>query len=328
MVVWSVLLLTVFVVSHSFADNFNNKKCQPGVTFHGDTADKILELLSNSGGSKQNRKSNNSNEKPEKDKGPCSGVTFHGDTADKILELLSNSGGSKQNRKSNNSNEKPEKDKGPCSVKRPSDCGDLEKSTCKSGIYKIYPEKTSTFDVFCEMEKHGGGWTVFQRRMNGKINFFRKWESYKTGFGNLNGEHWLGNEHLHKLTSHGKYSLRIDMSDFKNNHRHAVYNKFFVGSESAGYKLDVTGYSGDAGDSMAVHQNGKKFTTIDKDQDAHGENCAKYYKGGWWYGACHQCNLNGLYLKGSSTYGEGINWYTWKGLKYSLKTTTMMIRRS
>ncbi|CAG2233941.1 Angiopoietin-related protein 1,Ficolin-1-A,Angiopoietin-1,Fibrinogen C domain-containing protein 1,Ryncolin-1,Tenascin-N,Angiopoietin-related protein 7,Angiopoietin-related protein 6,Ficolin-3,Fibrinogen C domain-containing protein 1-B,Fibroleukin,Fibrinogen-like protein 1,Ficolin-1,Ficolin-1-B,Angiopoietin-4,Tenascin-R,Ryncolin-2,Techylectin-5B,Fibrinogen C domain-containing protein 1-A,Protein scabrous,Microfibril-associated glycoprotein 4,Fibrinogen-like protein A,Ryncolin-3,Tenascin-X,Ficolin-2,Fibrino len=142
---------------------------------------------------------------------------------------------------------------------------------------------------------------VFQRRMNGKINFFRKWESYKTGFGNLNGEHWLGNEHLHKLTSHGKYSLRIDMSDFKNNHRHAVYNKFFVGSESAGYKLDVTGYSGDAGDSMAVHQNGKKFTTIDKDQDAHGENCAKYYKGGWWYGACHQCNLNGLYLKGSST---------------------------
>ncbi|CAG2233942.1 unnamed protein product [Mytilus edulis] len=87
---------------------------------------------------------------------------------------------------------------------------------------------------------------VFQRRMNGKINFFRKWESYKTGFGNLNGEHWLG-------------------------------------------------------DSMAVHQNGKKFTTIDKDQDAHGENCAKYYKGGWWYGACHQCNLNGLYLKGSST---------------------------
>ncbi|CAG2250621.1 unnamed protein product [Mytilus edulis] len=161
MVVWSVLLLTVFVVSHSFADNFNNKKCQPGVTFHGDTADKILELLSNSGGSKQNRKSNNSNEKPEKNKGSCS-------------------------------------------VKRPSDCGDLEKSTCKSGIYKIYPEKTSTFDVFCEMEKHGGGWTVFQRRMNGKINFFRKWESYKTGFGNLNGEHWLGNEHLHKLTSHGK----------------------------------------------------------------------------------------------------------------------------
>lgn len=60
--------------------------------------------------------------------------------------------------------------------------------------------------------------------------------------------YFTGNEHLHKLTSHGKYSLRIDMSDFKNNHRHAVYNKFFVGSESAGYKLDVTGYSGDAGE--------------------------------------------------------------------------------
>ncbi|VDI22340.1 Hypothetical predicted protein, partial [Mytilus galloprovincialis] len=123
-------------------------------------------------------------------------VTFHGDTADTIVELLFNSGGSKQNRKSNYSNEKPGKVKDSCSVKRPSDCGDLDKSTCKSGIYKIYPEKTPSFKVFCEMEKNGGGWTVFQRRMNGKINFFRKWESYKTGFGNLNGEHWLGKNNI------------------------------------------------------------------------------------------------------------------------------------
>lgn len=46
------------------------------------------------------------------------------------------------------------------SVKRPNDCSDLNKSTCKSWIYKIYPENTPGFKVFCEMEKHGGGWTV------------------------------------------------------------------------------------------------------------------------------------------------------------------------
>ncbi|CAC5368346.1 Techylectin-5B [Mytilus coruscus] len=211
------------------------------------------------------------------------GVTFHGDTADKVVELLSNSGGCKQDKKCNNNNEdSEEEEQGPCTansiyiivVKRPSDCNDLDKSTCKSGIYKIYPEKTSGFNVFCEMKKYGGGWTVFQRRMNGKINFYRNWESYKRGFGNMEGEYWLG-------------------------------------------------------DAMKVHQNGKKFTTIDKDQDAHKDNCAIIYKGGWWYGACHESNLNGLYLKGSNTtYGEGVNWYQWKGLKYSLKTTTMMIRRS
>ncbi|XP_076089811.1 uncharacterized protein LOC143061166 [Mytilus galloprovincialis] len=122
---------------------------------------------------------------------PGEGVTFHGETATKILELLSNRCEWNQNKERNNKNEELEEEQGPCKVKRPSDCMDLDSSTCKSGIYKIYPEKTSGFNVFCEMEEHGGGWTVFQRRMNGKINFYRDWESYKTGFGNMNAEHWL-----------------------------------------------------------------------------------------------------------------------------------------
>jgi hypothetical protein len=40
---------------------------------------------------------------------------------------------------------------------RPSDCGELDKTTCKSGVYKIYPNNTSGFEVYCEMEKNGGG---------------------------------------------------------------------------------------------------------------------------------------------------------------------------
>ncbi|XP_071123463.1 microfibril-associated glycoprotein 4-like [Mytilus edulis] len=256
------------------------------------------------------------------------GVTVHGETVDKFVELLSNSCGCKQNKELVNDIEDLYEEKGPCKVKRPSDCMDLDKSTCKSGIYTIYPENTSGFNVFCEMWEHGGGWTVFQRRMNGKINFYRDWESYKSGFGNMNEEHWLGNENLHQLTSQGKYMLRIDMSDFENNHRHAIYSQFSVGSERPGYSLDVTGYSGDAGDAMNTH-NGHKFTTMDKDNDMYTDNCAVLYKGAWWYNSCHHSNLNGLYLKGSNTtYGEGINWYQWRNQKYSLKTTTMMIRRT
>ncbi|XP_076108015.1 microfibril-associated glycoprotein 4-like [Mytilus galloprovincialis] len=252
------------------------------------------------------------------------GVTVHGETVDKFVELLSNSCGCKQNKELVNDIEDLYEEKGPCKVKRPSDCMDLDKSTCKSGIYKIYPEKTSGFNVFCEMGEHGGGWTVFQRRMNGKINFYRDWKSYTTGFGNLNGEHWLGNEHLHQLTSQGNYILRIDMSDFENGLRHAVYSQFSVGSESSEYKLVVTGYSGNAGDAMN-HHNGHKFSTMDTDKSA----CAVSYKGGWWYNACHHSNLNGLYLNGSHTsYADGVNWYQWKGHHYSLKTTTMMIRRT
>ena len=36
-------------------------------------------------------------------------------------------------------------------------------------------------------------------------NFFRGWDDYKYGFGNLTGEYWIGNENLHFLTNQGNY---------------------------------------------------------------------------------------------------------------------------
>jgi ficolin len=33
---------------------------------------------------------------------------------------------------------------------------------------------------------------VFQRRMNGKADFFRSWLEYQKGFGDLEKEFWLG----------------------------------------------------------------------------------------------------------------------------------------
>ena len=33
---------------------------------------------------------------------------------------------------------------------------------------------------------------VFQRRINGKVDFYLNWDSYVNGFGNKNGEFWLG----------------------------------------------------------------------------------------------------------------------------------------
>ena len=180
-----------------------------------------------------------------------------------------------------------------------------------------------TFQVYCDMESDGGGWVVFQRRMDGTVDFYRNWANYLKGFGDLNGEFWLGLNKIHRLTQAANTTLRVDLADFEGGKRYANYSTFQVLDSSRKYTLMIGAYSGDAGDSMATH-NGMNFTTLDEDNF---HNCAVRYKGAWWYNACHTSNLNGQYLSGHHTsFADGIHWNHWKGFHYSLKTTEMKLR--
>ncbi|XP_062375062.1 microfibril-associated glycoprotein 4-like [Sardina pilchardus] len=222
----------------------------------------------------------------------------------------------------------------PVETEFPANCEDVFNSGHTiSGVYTIYPTGPSApVQVYCDMGCDGkhdeGRWTVFQRRMDGTVNFYRPWNQYRKGFGDKNGEYWLGLEWLHQLTSKKSYELRVDMEDFEGGQVHAQYSSFSVASETDGYQLQVSGYKdGGAGDAL-VHHNGKKFSTFDKDQDwSSSENCALLYFGAFWYNNCHHTNPNGLYMWGThSRYGYGVIWNQWKGFHYSLKSITMKIR--
>ena len=177
------------------------------------------------------------------------------------------------------------------------------------------------------METDGGGWVVFQRRMNGVVDFYRPWADYLKGFGDLNGEFWLGLHNIHRLTLAANTTLRVDLSDFEGEKRYANYSTFRVLDSSRKYTLIIGGYSGDAGNAMAWH-NGMNFSTFDEDNDHDpNRNCAIAFKGAWWYIHCHESNLNGQYLSGHHTSSaDGINWRSWRGYRYSLKTTEMKLR--
>jgi len=194
-----------------------------------------------------------------------------------------------------------------------------------SGVYTINPDNAGAFDVFCDQTTAGGGWTVFQKRLDGSVDFYRGWDDYKRGFGNLNGEFWLGLDKIHRLTKQ-RSRLRVDLEDTTGKTAYAEYDFFGVASENSKYKLSLGTYSGTAGDSLSYHR-GSAFSTKDRDNDKNSGNCASSCKGAWWFNNCLYSDLNGVYLHGqhSSPY-TGVVWHHWKGHSYSAKRAEMKIK--
>ena len=171
------------------------------------------------------------------------------------------------------------------------------------------------------METDGGGWTVFQRRMDGSVDFYLNWADYVHGFGNVSEEHWLGLSKLHRLAN-GSVSteLRVDMKDRNGVYGYANYSSFYIGGSSTDYTLHVSGFSGSGVEDGLTYHNGHKFTTKDDDNDADPSgNCAVKWFGAWWYRNCFSSNLNGHY--GDANSSKDVRWYTTR-----MRFTEMKVR--
>ncbi|XP_077098837.1 fibrinogen like 1B isoform X2 [Siphateles boraxobius] len=226
------------------------------------------------------------------------------------------------------------------------DCTELhDRLKPGSGFYRIKPKPLlEPFLVYCDMDD-GAGWTVIQKRINGKVDFDRKWEDYKNGFGNFQSskdEFWLGNDHIHALLSDGENVLKIELMDWNGVRSYAMYDSIRVSDEKDKYRLHYGMYSGQAGDALSggsnmveqwsASHNGMQFSTRDQDHDRYLQgSCAAENRGGWWYNRCHAANLNGRFYRGGeykAKYDNGVVWGTWRGLWYSLRHTAMKLRPS
>ncbi|XP_071836356.1 uncharacterized protein [Apostichopus japonicus] len=211
-----------------------------------------------------------------------------------------------------------------CTQSTSVDCGGLRGATSDS-IQNIQPAgwTDGPFQVTCDVTD-GGGWLVFQRRVDSSVDFFLYWDDYKDTFGDVDGNFWLGNDKLAALTSQTQYELRIDFVSKSGEHYYAKYSSFSVGNEATNYLLSVSGYdsSSTVGYDAMRYSNGAEFSTRDRDNDGYSyyHYAANYYTA-WWYNYNYYCDLNPRYI-GSHT----IYWYTFPGGQYNIRSTEMKIR--
>ena len=190
------------------------------------------------------------------------------------------------------------------------------------GVYCIDPDNSGAFEAYCDMAS--GGWTVFQRRIDDSVDFYRGWDDYVAGFGDLESNFWAGLDHLRSMTSTSAYQvdILITMETFDGASYEAKYSTFSIGDCASRYKLTVDGYSGTAGNHFN-YNNGKEFSTFDFGSK---KSCGSQRKSGFWFDTCTWFNPNGPYLPlsdGACSGYTNIMYYNYR----CLKAVAMKIRR-
>uniref|UniRef100_G1KVQ7 Angiopoietin like 3 n=1 Tax=Anolis carolinensis TaxID=28377 RepID=G1KVQ7_ANOCA len=201
------------------------------------------------------------------------------------------------------------------------DCsGIYNRGERSNGIYSINPRGSKAFNVYCEM-KTGISWTVIQNRSNGSQDFNQTWDDYINGFGNLDGEFWLGLHKMYSIVGHADYILRMELEDWRANKRYIEYTLTMGGPETD-YAVLLFRIAGNIPYALP-EQKELKFLTED-------HVFVILSLGGWWYSGCEETNLNGKYIWPNSKgrlekRKRGLYWKPQKGRPYLLKSTKLMI---
>ncbi|XP_023037476.2 microfibril-associated glycoprotein 4-like [Drosophila willistoni] len=202
----------------------------------------------------------------------------------------------------------------------------LTSTGCKglsSGIQTIKVPGLEPFNALCNADVQGGGWIVIHKRFDRSESFNRSWSDFSHGFGQLNGEFFIGLEQLHRITNSERYELRIQLENFDRTFDFASYNNFSIVNASNDYALESLGdFLGTIDNLLEIVLNGK-FSTFDHDVDAYDSyNCALNYSAWWFSKNCFGPKLNGIHYK-RQFYALGS--MSWDG-NSALKAVQMLIR--
>ncbi|KAL9696055.1 hypothetical protein quinque_015340 [Culex quinquefasciatus] len=189
-----------------------------------------------------------------------------------------------------------------------------------TGTYQLrLPLSTVSVPVVCETNSSlfsniesdtaGGGWLVFQQRLDGSVNFGRSGSEYRV---------------LHQLTKNAHYELVIELRDENGRYGYARYSQFVVAGEADRYKLATLGsYTGTIGSQLVISRNEPFYARYDVNSGDGSASCGRNHGGGWWYYECRNSMLNGPFKRNDST-RKGI---FWKEFADAATYSRMMIRR-
>ncbi|CAI9152754.1 unnamed protein product [Rangifer tarandus platyrhynchus] len=234
------------------------------------------------------------------------------------------------------------------------DCTDIKDTIgsvtkTPSGLYIIHPEGAShPFEVMCDMDYRGGGWTVIQKRIDGIIDFQKLWCDYLDGFGDLLGEFWLGLKKTFYIVNqkNTSFMLHVALESEDDTLAYASYDDFWIEDETKFFKMHLGRYSGNAGDAFRGfrkedNQNAMPFSTPDVDNDGcrpacfisdqSVKSCSHLSNNtGWWFSQCGLANLNGIHHFSGKLLTTGIRWDTWtkNNSPVKIKSVSMKIRRT
>ena len=189
------------------------------------------------------------------------------------------------------------------------------------------------------METDGGGWTIIQRRnaSMGWVNFTRNIADYENGFGDLDGEFWMGLKKIYELTNRQTVTMKITVWNDGGDRYYWNYPLFSISSSSGRYGLSRSITAGGGSATYSLFRNeGDSSTYYFQTYDYwSGQNCGLIRQSGWWYYS-NNCgnayaNLNGRHqpsgLCGTDATRERLFWSTTSSSTPALYTHSVMMIR-